>query len=141
MWAARQCLRATRTCRGRAILTGSAPRMRLLWQTLPLPSSAQVNSGTSVAYPGSFLRTTLVAAWSTLQPLQTVSTQPIPVPLPGLSSEAQVSAPSLLHTPVDLCLGLGSVGKWPLCCSLCSDCCKLAALLSSEPLKLPFCPI
>ena len=107
----------------------------------PLPSSAHVNNGVSVVDLGSFLCTPLIVSWTTLQALQVVSLQPTPVLSLGLSSEDQVSAPSLLHTPVDLCLGLGSVGKWPLCCSLCSDCCKLAALLSSEPLKLPFCPI
>ena len=59
---------------------------------LPIPSS--INSGTSVADPSSFLRTPLIVAWTTLQPLQVVSTQPTPVLSPDLSSETQVSASS-----------------------------------------------
>lgn len=58
-----------------------------------------VGNWASVADLGSFLCRLLVAVWTMLQHLRAVSLQPTPVLAPGLSAEAQVSAPSLPHTP------------------------------------------
>ena len=66
-----------------------------------------------------------------------------PSPLPDLSAEAWVSAPSPL-TSADKRLGLGSAARWPgasVLILLCSACHKPIAALASEPLKLPICPI
>lgn len=86
--------------------------------------------------------TPLVSAWTILQPLEAVSMEPSPVLSPGLSAEAQVLAASSC-TPVDLPLELGGAGGPPgltVLVFLLSACDSLAAMLCSEPLKLPIYP-
>lgn len=80
---------------------------------------------------------------TTVQPLQAVSTQLMPVLSQGLSSEAQVSASSLCPHWQTHISGWGTQASGRVCedlsLSLCSSCCNLGVALSSEPLKLPFC--
>lgn len=104
--------------------------------SLPLLTEASVED------PGSVLCTTLAAAQLTLQSFQAIDAQPTMLLSRGLPAKVQVSASS----PWDyqpMCFGLRSVGRWPgpsVLVSVCSPCCNLSAALSSEFLKLPFCP-
>ena len=66
-----------------------------------------------------------------------------PSPLLGSVLWSWSFSTQLPSTPADLCLKLWSTGQWhglSVLVSLFSACCMPAAVLFSEPLKLPLCP-
>lgn len=120
---------------------GSTGRMWLPRWALPLPSSVDVNLGSSVDDVGSFPCPSLVLTWPTLQPFTAVSMQPISVLSPVLSPEAWVT----LHTaPCPCGHQQVHVSDWgPLqdgqdLLSRSLSVLPAAAAFSSEPMKLLF---
>lgn len=108
---------------------------------MSLPLNACINNEASTINLSSFLHIpSVVCSLGHTLPSSGFSQPQSSLRVCPLKPEFQHLAPAHTHR---LCLRLGSAGRWHgpfVLVSLCSACCKVAAALSSEPLKLPFGP-